>query len=162
VTLGERRGLDLLRRWARLFDSAFQIPGTSIRFGIDPILGLVPGVGDLASPVLSLFMIWHGAKLGVPKVVLARMAFNAVIGRRPGRRRSLRLRLEGHRVEPRAPRAPRDSRSARDLLRLSFRDSLLPRGGRGRRAADPPDPVGLHVARAAVLLIREHQWRHER
>jgi hypothetical protein len=79
VTLGERRGLDLLRRWARLFDSAFQIPGTSIRFGIDPILGLVPGVGDLASPVLSLFMIWHGAKLGVPKIVLARMAFNALI-----------------------------------------------------------------------------------
>ena len=79
MTLGERRGLDLLRRWARLFDSAFQIPGTSIRFGIDPILGLVPGVGDLASPVLSLFMIWHGAKLGVPKIVLARMAFNALI-----------------------------------------------------------------------------------
>ena len=77
--MNDRRGLDLLRRWARLFDSAFQIPGTNIRFGIDPIIGLVPGVGDLASPVLSLFMIWHGAKLGVPKIVLARMAFNALI-----------------------------------------------------------------------------------
>jgi len=72
-------GLELLRRWARIFDSQFRIPGTQIRFGIDPILGLVPGVGDLASPMLSLFMIWHGARLRVPKVVLARMVFNALI-----------------------------------------------------------------------------------
>ena len=62
-----------------MFDSAFRIPGTQIRFGIDPILGLVPGVGDLASPVLSLFIIWQGARLRVPKVVLARMVFNALI-----------------------------------------------------------------------------------
>lgn len=75
----ERRNLDVLRRWARLFDSAFRIPGTNIRFGIDPIIGLVPGVGDLASPVLSLFMIWQGARMRVPKIVLARMVFNAVI-----------------------------------------------------------------------------------
>ena len=73
------RGLDLLRRWARIFDSAFRIPGTNVRFGIDPILGLVPGIGDLASPVLSLFMIWQGARLRVPKIVLARMVFNALI-----------------------------------------------------------------------------------
>lgn len=73
------RGLDLLRRWARLFDSAFRIPGTQITFGLDPILGLIPGIGDLASPVLSLFFIWHGARLRVPKVVLARMVLNALI-----------------------------------------------------------------------------------
>jgi hypothetical protein len=77
--VNDRRGLELLRRWARMFDSAFRIPGTQIRFGIDPILGLVPGIGDLASPVLSLFMIWQGARLRVPKVVLARMVFNAII-----------------------------------------------------------------------------------
>jgi hypothetical protein len=73
------RRLDLLRRWARIFDSAFRIPGTNIRFGIDPILGLVPGVGDLATPMLSLVMLWHGARLRVPKIVLARMVFNALI-----------------------------------------------------------------------------------
>jgi len=77
--VNDRRGLELLRRWARIFDSAFRIPGTQIRFGIDPILGLVPGVGDLASPLLSLLMIWHGARLRVPKIVLARMVFNALI-----------------------------------------------------------------------------------
>jgi hypothetical protein len=75
----DRRGLEVFRRWARIFDSAFRIPGTNIRFGIDPIIGLVPGIGDLASPVLSLFMIWHGTRLGVPKVVLVRMVFNALI-----------------------------------------------------------------------------------
>jgi hypothetical protein len=73
------RRLDLLRRWARIFDSAFRIPGTNIRFGIDPILGLVPGVGDLATPLLSLVMLWHGLRLRVPKIVLARMVFNALI-----------------------------------------------------------------------------------
>jgi hypothetical protein len=79
IGVTERRNLDVLRRWARIFDSAFRIPGTNIRFGIDPIIGLVPGVGDLASPVLSLFMIWQGARMRVPKIVLARMVFNAII-----------------------------------------------------------------------------------
>src|SRR5450759_2478 len=74
------RGLDLLRRWARLFDSAFRIPGTQITFGLDPILGLIPGIGDLATPALPLFFIWHGARLRVPKGVLARMVLNALIG----------------------------------------------------------------------------------
>jgi hypothetical protein len=73
------RGLETLRRWARVFDSAFRIPGTEITFGIDPILGLIPGLGDVASPVLSLLFIWHGLRLGVPKVVLARMVLNALV-----------------------------------------------------------------------------------
>lgn len=77
--VADRRGLELLRRWARLFDSAFQIPGTGIRFGIDPILGLIPGIGDLTSPVLSLFILWHAARLRVPKIVMARMVLNALI-----------------------------------------------------------------------------------
>jgi hypothetical protein len=77
--VNDTRGLELLKRWARIFDSQFRIPGTQVRFGIDPILGLVPGVGDLASPILSMFMVWHGTRLRVPKVVLARMVLNALI-----------------------------------------------------------------------------------
>ena len=72
-------GLQLMRRWARIFDSAFRIPGTQITFGIDPILGVFPGIGDLVSPVFSLFLLWHGARLRVPKIVLARMVLNAAI-----------------------------------------------------------------------------------
>jgi len=76
---GNPRGLELLRRWARIFDSAFRIPGTSITFGLDPIIGLIPGIGDLSSPIFSLFIIWHAAKLRVPRVVIARMVLNALI-----------------------------------------------------------------------------------
>ena len=68
-----------LRRWARLFDSAFRIPGTPIRFGLDPIIGLVPGIGDLASPALTLLILWHAARVHVPKVVLIRMVLNAIV-----------------------------------------------------------------------------------
>jgi hypothetical protein len=70
---------DTLRRLAALFDSAFRIPGTRVRFGLDPILGLVPGVGDMASPVLALLLIWHATRQRVPKPVLARMVVNAVV-----------------------------------------------------------------------------------
>ena len=73
------RSLELLRRWARLFDAAFRIPGTGFRFGIDPLLGLLPGIGDLATPLLTVFILWQAARLRVPKVVLARMALNALI-----------------------------------------------------------------------------------
>src|SRR6187401_1756713 len=73
------RGLEVMRRWARIFDSAFRIPGTQITFGIDPLLGLFPGLGDLASPVFSLFLLWHGARLRVPRIVLARMVLNSLI-----------------------------------------------------------------------------------
>lgn len=64
---------------ARLLDSAFQIPGTRFRFGLDPILGLVPGIGDLTAPVFTLMILWHGFAARVPKVVLARMVLNAAI-----------------------------------------------------------------------------------
>jgi len=75
----EPRGLAIVRRWARLFDSAFRVPGTPITFGIDPLIGLIPGIGDLASPVLTVAILWQAARLRVPKVVLARMVLNAII-----------------------------------------------------------------------------------
>jgi Domain of unknown function (DUF4112) len=76
---GPDRNLDTLRRWAALLDHAFRVPGTSIRFGLDPILGLFPGIGDLATPILSVLILVHGARARVPKVVLGRMVLNALI-----------------------------------------------------------------------------------
>jgi len=73
------RRLETVRRWARVFDTAFRIPGTQIRFGLDPLLGLFPGLGDLVSPVFSVVLLWHGARLSVPKIVLARMVLNSLI-----------------------------------------------------------------------------------
>jgi hypothetical protein len=73
------RNFDALRRMARLFDAAFRIPGTNITFGLDPLLGLIPGIGDLASPVLTMAMLWQAVQFRVPKVVLARMVLNSLI-----------------------------------------------------------------------------------
>jgi len=75
----QERSLELLRRWARLFDAAFRIPGTGFRFGLDPLIGLIPGLGDLASPLLTIFILWQATRLRVPKVVLVRMVLNALI-----------------------------------------------------------------------------------
>src|SRR5262245_17151750 len=74
-----QRSLDGLRRLARLFDAQFRVPGTDIRFGIDPLIGLVPGIGDLASRLLTIGILWHAAALRVPKVVLLRMVLNSLI-----------------------------------------------------------------------------------
>ena len=71
--------LEGLRRLARLFDSAFRVPGTNLTFGLDPILGLFPGLGDLASPILTLLILWHAVAVRVPKIVLLRMVLNALI-----------------------------------------------------------------------------------
>ncbi len=67
-----------LRRYATLLDKAFRIPGTRIRFGLDPIVGLIPGLGDLASPVFAGLLIVEGARLKVPRIILMRMLVNAL------------------------------------------------------------------------------------
>ena len=71
--------LDGLRRWANLLDNAFRIPGTRIRFGLDAIIGLVPGVGDLSAPVVAAVILVTGFKLRLPAIVQARMVVNATI-----------------------------------------------------------------------------------
>jgi hypothetical protein len=72
-----QHNLDLLRRWAVLLDSAFRVPGTRIRFGIDALIGLVPGLGDLSAPIYTSFIIATGFRMRVPPIVLARMVLNA-------------------------------------------------------------------------------------
>jgi hypothetical protein len=71
--------LELLRRMARLFDAAFRVPGTNITFGLDPLIGLIPGLGDMASPILTIGILWQAASVRVPKIVLVRMVLNALI-----------------------------------------------------------------------------------
>jgi uncharacterized protein DUF4112 len=64
---------------ARLLDSAVRIPGTNMRFGLDPVLGLVPGLGDLVGAAMSGYIIVVGAQLCAPRVVIARMIANVAI-----------------------------------------------------------------------------------
>jgi hypothetical protein len=63
------------------------LPGTNIRFGIDALIGLVPGIGDLISTALSLFIVREARALGAPRWMVARMlgnvAFDTVVGAVP-------------------------------------------------------------------------------
>lgn len=68
-----------LETLARVMDSAFQIPGTNIRMGLDALLGLLPGIGDAISATISSYLIWEAKRLGVSKFLLARMAGNVAI-----------------------------------------------------------------------------------
>ena len=79
LTPGQEQRVQLLRRVARTLDSAVPVPGTSFRFGLDPILGLIPGVGDLVSPLFTLGILFQARDLGIPRVVQLRMIFNVAI-----------------------------------------------------------------------------------
>ena len=79
LTPGQTSRLDALRKVARLLDTAFPVPGTSARFGLDPILGLIPGLGDLVAPLFTLGLILQARDIGVPGVVLFRMIANVAI-----------------------------------------------------------------------------------
>ncbi|HUE46055.1 MAG TPA: DUF4112 domain-containing protein [Aestuariivirgaceae bacterium] len=66
-------------RVSRLLDSQWRIPGTGIRFGIDPLVGLVPGLGDVATGLVSAYIVLMARRLGLPNHVVARMAGNIVV-----------------------------------------------------------------------------------
>ena len=79
--------LDRIRRFSRLMDTAFRIPGTPFRFGWDPIIGLIPGLGDVIDTAFSAYLIFLAARFGLPKGVLGWMVFNisleAIVGAIP-------------------------------------------------------------------------------
>jgi hypothetical protein len=65
-----------LGSFARLMDSQFRIPGTPIRMGLDGLIGLIPGVGDVATTLMASYVFAEATALGVRKRVLARMLLN--------------------------------------------------------------------------------------
>jgi hypothetical protein len=68
-----------LRDLARVLDEAIRIPGTNMRIGLDAILGLIPGGGDVAGGLFSAVIMLQAARMGAPTSVLARMLGNVVI-----------------------------------------------------------------------------------
>lgn len=76
-----------LERLAWYLDSSIKVPGFKARFGLDALLGLIPGVGDTVGALVSGVVITEAARLGVPKSLLVKMAFNvaldAVVGAVP-------------------------------------------------------------------------------
>ncbi|PSB02634.1 DUF4112 domain-containing protein [Merismopedia glauca] len=71
--------LQRLRSLSHLLDNAIAVPGTRYRVGLDPILGLLPGAGDIIGTGFSAYIILEAALMGLPKVTLTRMAFNILL-----------------------------------------------------------------------------------
>jgi Domain of unknown function (DUF4112) len=81
------RRVERLRQLAYLLDDRFRIPGTKYRIGLDGLVGLVPGVGDAVTTLISLYIVLEARRLGLPVSKLGRMGLNvgldAVLGAVP-------------------------------------------------------------------------------
>jgi hypothetical protein len=82
-----RRELERLRALTRLFDSAFAVPGTKWRFGVDALFGLIPGLGDIAGALVAVYALHVARGLRAPGAVqlhmLGNIAIDALIGTVP-------------------------------------------------------------------------------
>jgi hypothetical protein len=76
----KRSELEPLFRWlALVMDNLLRVPGTNFRFGLDPLIGLLPGLGDTGSALISAMALVAAARRGLPKILLARMSLNILI-----------------------------------------------------------------------------------
>lgn len=85
---GRKDGRDVSRILAWVLDDLIQIPGTKHKFGLDPIISLIPGLGDTSASAIGTIILLQAFSQGVPKIVIARMAanimINAILGVVPG------------------------------------------------------------------------------
>ncbi|HET6778060.1 MAG TPA: DUF4112 domain-containing protein [Gemmatimonadales bacterium] len=127
VATVDPRQIERLRGLTRLLDSAIQIPGTRYRIGLDALVGVVPGIGDVIGAIFSSYIVFQAARMGVSTATLVRMmgnlALDTIVGEVPllgdvfdagwkANTRNLAL-LEGHLEQPTATR-----RSSRRTLWL--------------------------------------------
>jgi hypothetical protein len=86
-TTSRLKEISRIRRLSRLMDTAFRLPGIGIKVGLDPIIGLVPGLGDIIATLISAYIIFLAARFRLPTPILQKMFFNvgleAVIGSIP-------------------------------------------------------------------------------
>ncbi|MBE9099821.1 DUF4112 domain-containing protein [Vacuolonema iberomarrocanum] len=78
-TSSRLRNLNRIRRISRFMDTAFKLPLIGIRIGWDPILGLIPGAGDLIATAISAYVIFLAARFRLPNGVLGQMIFNVLL-----------------------------------------------------------------------------------
>lgn len=71
--------LNRIRKLSRLMDTAIRIPGTGFRIGLDPIIGLVPGAGDLIDTAFSAYLIYLATRFNLPGSTLRSMVFNIAL-----------------------------------------------------------------------------------
>ena len=79
--------LNRIRKLSRLMDTAIGIPGTKFRIGLDPIIGLVRGAGDIVDTAFSAYLIYLATRFNIPQKTLGKMVYNigleAVVGSVP-------------------------------------------------------------------------------
>ena len=74
------RALAEVETLAWLLDNSIPVPGTGgRRLGIDALIGLVPVMGDVVSAGMGLFVVWRGSRMGLPRIVVARMLTNSAV-----------------------------------------------------------------------------------
>lgn len=73
VLVAQNARLQRIRRFAYWMDAGFRVPFTSLRFGVDSIIGLVPGLGDAAGAVMAGWILLEAVRLGAPRTTLMRM-----------------------------------------------------------------------------------------
>lgn len=82
------RDEEVVRLIAHILDDLIPIPGTKFRIGLDPLIGLIPGIGDASTTAFASMILFRAVQVGVPRVVLIHMAanllLNALIGAIPG------------------------------------------------------------------------------
>jgi hypothetical protein len=74
-----RAALDRLDMLATVLDTAFALPGTNVRFGVESLLRLVPDIGDALASMLSCYLLYEARRLGVPRTLFARMIGNVML-----------------------------------------------------------------------------------
>jgi len=79
LTAADESRLSRLRRLARLYDAGIRVPGTRVEVGLDPLFGLVPGIGDAVGAGVATYIVFEAARFGVPWSVLLRMLLNVGI-----------------------------------------------------------------------------------
>lgn len=130
---GDLEGPRFSRALARLLDDWIRIPGTRIRFGLDPLIGLFPGIGDAVATVLGAAILADAGRSGVAPRDLARMAgnilANSLIGAVPGVGDLLSVWFKSNRRNV-------------DLMREALR----------ARRAEPPDGRGSGISRGQAVM----------
>jgi hypothetical protein len=75
----KKKPIDWLERFSKLLDSEFRVPGTNFRFGLDPIVGLIPGWGDVVTYVMSALLILAMVQKGASGKLVMKMILNVTI-----------------------------------------------------------------------------------
>ena len=75
----KRDALARIDMLSKLFDTAFTLPGSNVRFGVEALMRLVPGIGDAAASALSCYLLYEAHRLEVPQQVFARLVANVAI-----------------------------------------------------------------------------------